>query len=99
MTENADASERDAQDADGSNYDPKNLEDARRAIEALEKRLGERDATITGLKSQLDGVSERISAMETAQRKQLEQPIADMFNRLKERLEIIPTSAQRRAGG
>ncbi len=60
------------QDTDSSKSDPKNLDEAMRLIEALQKRVGDRDDTIGGLKAQLDGVSERITAMETAATSRLE---------------------------
>jgi len=56
-----------------SKYNPEDLDSARKIISALEKRLGERDETITGLKSQVSEFAERMSAIEQAQKTRLEE--------------------------
>ena len=55
-----------------SKYDPASVEDANKIIAALEKRIGEREATIDDLKGKMSSVSERVSAMDKAQKKKLE---------------------------
>src|SRR5262245_11304858 len=67
----------DQQDSDANNgagkYNPETVEDAKRIIAALEKRIGERDTTIEQQKATLNTLNERITAIETASRKKLEE--------------------------
>lgn len=59
---------------DGSGkYNPASLEDAVKIIEALEKRLGERDSTIADLKKQHGSLAERLDAIDRANKKRLEE--------------------------
>jgi hypothetical protein len=53
-------------------YNPDSLEDARKIINALEKRVAERDEKLNGYQDQVKSVQERLAAMEAAQRQQLE---------------------------
>lgn len=70
----ADEQPRDGEDQQSSGkYNPDDLESARKIISALEKRLGERDETITGLKSQVSQFAERMTAIEQAQKQRLEE--------------------------
>lgn len=70
----ADEQPRDGEEQQSSGkYNPDDLESARKIISALEKRLGERDETITGLKSQVSQFAERMTAIEQAQKQRLEE--------------------------
>lgn len=64
---------RDGEEQQSGKYNPDDLESARKIISALEKRLGERDETITGLKSQVSQFAERMTAIEQAQKQRLEE--------------------------
>jgi hypothetical protein len=57
----------------GSKYNPESLEDAKKIIDSLEKRVGERDATITGLRTELGDYGKRLQAIEEGQKKKLEE--------------------------
>ncbi|MBL8145107.1 MAG: hypothetical protein JNL34_01865 [Anaerolineae bacterium] len=59
------------QQGDGK-YNPKDLDEARRIIDALNKRVGERETAINQLKAQNTSVSERLAAIERAQKEKLE---------------------------
>ena len=54
-------------------YNPADLDEARRIIQSLEKRLGERDAEKGTLQKQIDDLNARISAGDKAQKKKLEE--------------------------
>lgn len=54
-------------------YNPETVDDAKKIIEALEKRLGERDATIESLKGDLGKYGERLQAIEDGSKKKLEE--------------------------
>lgn len=57
---------------DSGKYNPKDLDEAKRIIEALNKRVGERDTAIGQLKNQSATLNERLAAIERAQREKLE---------------------------
>lgn len=54
-------------------YNPASLEDAQKIIAALEKRVGERDETITALKSAQSTLAQQVQAIQDAQKKKLEE--------------------------
>ena len=56
-----------------SGYNPATVEDAQKIIAALQKRIGEREATINELKQSSSSQADRLKAIEDAQRKQLEE--------------------------
>jgi len=53
-------------------YNPASLDDAKKIIAALEKRVGERDAQIGTLRQSNNGLDERLKAIEDAQKQRLE---------------------------
>lgn len=57
----------------GGKYNPASLEDAQKIIAALEKRLSEREDTITGLKSAQSTLAQQVQAIQDAQKKKLEE--------------------------
>lgn len=73
-------------------YKPADLESAQKIIAALEKRLNERDGTISGL-------NERIGAIEMAQRQKLEQDgnFKELAAQRAAELEALKPKAQREA--
>lgn len=56
-----------------SKYNPETVDDAKKIIAALEKRIGEREATIEQQKANLNALNDRITVIETANRKKLEE--------------------------
>lgn len=54
-------------------YNPASLDDAQKIIEALTKRVGEREATIDELKKSSGTLAERLAQIEQAQKKRLEE--------------------------
>lgn len=58
---------------DDPKYDPKDLEEAKKIIASLTKRVDERDATIDQLKQGQGSMEERLQAMERAARKKSEE--------------------------
>lgn len=83
-------------DQDGK-YNPATVDDAKKIIAALEKRLGERDATIEQQKSSLSTLNERITAIETASRKKLEEQgnFSELKTQLQAEIEALRPTAQR----
>lgn len=61
------------QQSNDSQYNPSDLDEARKIINALEKRVGERDAELGDLKGRVSTLSEQMQAMQDAQKKRLEQ--------------------------
>lgn len=61
------------QESNGTQYNPADLDEARKIITALEKRIGERDAELTGLKDTTTRLSEQMQTLQDAQKKRLEQ--------------------------
>lgn len=61
------------QPAAGSKYNPSTLEDAQRIIEALTKRVAERDASIDEMKRTSTSLSQRLNDIENATKKRLEE--------------------------
>jgi hypothetical protein len=55
----------------GSKYNPETVDDAKKIIEALEKRLAERDADNQKLKSEIGDYGKRLKAIEDGQQQQL----------------------------
>lgn len=83
----------------GSKYNPATVDDAKKIIEALEKRLGERDATIEQLKSSATTLTERMAAIEAANRKKLEEQgnYAELRTQLQAEIEALKPTAERAA--
>lgn len=63
----------DGEQDDSPKYNPKDLEEAKKIIDSLSKRVDERDATINQLREGQQKFEERISAMERAARQRSEQ--------------------------
>jgi hypothetical protein len=57
----------------GSKYNPETVDDAKKIIEALEKRLAERDADNQKLKNEIGDYGKRIQAIEEGSKKKLEE--------------------------
>jgi hypothetical protein len=57
----------------GSKYNPETVDDAKKIIEALEKRLAERDADNQKLKGEIGDYGKRLKAIEDGQKAQLEE--------------------------
>lgn len=90
----------DIQDPQGdSKYNPATVEDAMRIITALEKRLGERDATIEQQKANINTLGERITAIEAASRKKLEEQgnFSELKTQLQAEIEALKPTAERAA--
>lgn len=90
----------DNQDQQGSSkYNPATVDDAMKIITALEKRLGERDATIEQQKANINTLGERITAIEAANRKKLEEQgdFATVKTELMAQIENLKPSAERAA--
>lgn len=83
----------------GSKYNPATVDDARKIIEALEKRVGEREATIEQLRASASTLSERITAIEAATRKKLEEQgnYQEVRAQLQAEIEALKPSAERAA--
>jgi len=83
----------------GSKYNPATVEDARKIIEALEKRVGERETTIEQLKASQSTLSERMAAIEAASRKKLEEQgnYQEVRAQLQAEIEALKPSAERAA--
>jgi hypothetical protein len=58
---------------DGKQYNPSTLDDAMKVIEALQKRVGEREATINELRTTSNTLGERLTSIEQAAKKRLEE--------------------------
>lgn len=69
----ADGDDKDDEGQDGAKYNPKDLDEAKKIIDSLVKRVDERDDEIGTLKSGQESLTERIQAMETAARNRSEQ--------------------------
>ena len=82
-----------------SKYNPQTVEDAMKIIAALEKRIGEREATIETQKSSIDKLNERITAIETANRKKLEEQgdFSALKTDLMAQIETLKPNAERAA--
>jgi len=94
----------DEQPRDGENqqsgtgkYNPPDLKEAMVVIASLEKRLGERDETIQTLKGQVGEFSERMSAIEQAQQRRLEEQgnYQELAKKYQTDLESLKPMAQR----
>lgn len=87
----------DSGDAGDSKYNPASLDDAQKIIEALTKRLSERDAKIEKLAGTMSETEARIKAMEDAQRKRLEETgnYAEVAKRYQSELESLKPIAER----
>jgi len=59
--------------ATGNKYNPTTLEDAQRIIDALTKRLAERDASLDEMKRTSTSLAQRLSDIENATKKRLEE--------------------------
>jgi hypothetical protein len=57
----------------GSKYNPETVDDAKKIIEALEKRLAERDADNQKLKGEIGDYGKRLQAIEEGSKKKLEE--------------------------
>lgn len=57
----------------GGKYNPSTLEDAQKIIEALSKRVAERDASLDEMKRTSTSLSQRLSDIENANKKRLEE--------------------------
>ncbi len=68
-------------------------------ITALEKRLGERDATIEQQKANINTLGERITAIEAASRKKLEEQgnFSELKTQLQAEIEALKPTAERAA--
>lgn len=60
------------QSENDSQYNPADLDEARKIITALEKRVSERDAELTGFKQSVSTLSEQMQTLQDAQKKRLE---------------------------
>lgn len=85
------------QETGNSKYNPATVEDARKIIEALEKRVGERDSTIEQLKTSASTLSERMAAIEASTRKKLEEQgnYQEVRAQLLAEIEALKPSAER----
>lgn len=85
--------------AGGSKYNPATVEDAKKIIEALEKRIGERDATIEQLKTSQTTMADQIKAIQAANQKKLEEQgnFAEVKTQLQAQIETLRPSAERAA--
>lgn len=94
-----DAGDQQNQQGGEGKYNPETVEDAQRIIAALQKRLGERDATIEQQKASINTLSERITAIEAASRKKLEEEgnFSELKTRLQAEIEALKPSAERAA--
>ncbi|GIL09286.1 MAG: hypothetical protein BroJett033_7970 [Chloroflexota bacterium] len=90
---------REGQQQGESKYNPATVEDANKIIEALQKRVGERDATIEQLRTSASALSERITAIEAATRKKLEEQgnYQEVRAQLQAEIEALKPSAERAA--
>ncbi len=81
-------------------YNPETVDDAKKIIAALEKRLGERDATIEQLKSGHATLGQQIEAIQEANRqKLLEQGnFNEVRTQLMAQIESLKPAAERAAG-
>lgn len=61
------------QDENKSKYNPQTVEEAMKIIDALEKRVGERDADNQKLRGELSEYGKRLQAIEDGQKKKLEE--------------------------
>ncbi len=61
------------QDENKSKYNPETVDDAKKIIEALEKRLAEREADNQKLKTEIGDYGKRLKAIEDGQKTQLEE--------------------------
>lgn len=82
-----------------SKYNPETVDDAKKIIAALEKRLGERDATIEQQKTSISTLNERITAIETATRQKLEEQgnFSEVKTQLLSQIELLKPTAERAA--
>lgn len=80
-------------------YNPATVEEAQRIIAALEKRLGERDATIEQQRTSIGTLNERITAIEAANRKKLEEQgnFSELRTQLQAEIEALKPTAERAA--
>jgi len=83
--------------AAGSKYNPATVDDARRIIEALEKRIGEREATIDELKKASASLSDQVRAIQEANKKRLEAEgnFAELKTALQAEIETLRPTAER----
>lgn len=95
----ADEQPRDGEEQQGGTgkYNPPDLKEAMKVIVSLEKRLGERDETIQTLKGQVSEFSERMSAIEQAQQRRLEEQgnYQELAKKYQTDLESLKPMAQR----
>jgi hypothetical protein len=61
------------QDENKSKYNPETVDDAKKIIDALEKRLAEREADNQRLKGEIGDYGKRLAAIEEGQKKKLEE--------------------------
>lgn len=80
-------------------YNPATVEEAQKIIAALEKRLGERDATIEQQRTSIGTLNERIAAIEAANRKKLEEQgnFSELRTQLQAEIEALKPIAERAA--
>jgi len=80
-------------------YNPDTVEDAKKIIAALEKRLGERDATIEQLKTSQATLGQQIEAIQEANRKKLEEQgnFSEVRTQLMAQIESLKPTAERAA--
>lgn len=83
----------------GSKYNPADLDEAKRIIEALEKRVNERDDTIKTLRGDLDGYGQRLQAIEDDRKKKLEEEgnWKELAQKRASEVEALKLSAERAA--
>lgn len=83
--------------AAGSKYNPATVDDARKIIEALEKRIGEREATIDELKKASASLSDQVRAIQEANKKRLEAEgnFAELKTALQAEIETLRPTAER----
>lgn len=81
----------------GSKYNPATVEDARKIIDALEKRIGERETTIDELKKASASLSDQVHAIQEANKKRLEAEgnFAELKTALQAEIETLRPTAER----
>lgn len=89
--------EQGGQDGGGSKYNPTSIEEAMKVIAALEKRVGDRDATIEQQKSAMTTLNERMTAIEVNNRKKLEEQgnFSELKTQLQAEIESLRPTAER----